>query len=220
MRGDARTACIVFDFDGVLVDSNAVKRRAYFDALADIHGAADAITEVLSAPPLEQIDRYRTMARIVSLLSDRDLLDDRDPTRLAAERAERYTIICDRDLRLCGEIPGASGLLATLSRSHPLYVNSATPESILRTTIAGRGWTSFFRDTLGAPVTKADNLRRIALAEGIQTRQILFVGDSEVDRRAAGQVGCPFVGVVIEDGRFEEPVERVVAKLSDLLLLL
>lgn len=216
----ARTACIVFDFDGVLVDSNAVKRRAYYDALADIRGAADAITEVLSAPAAEQSDRYSTLARVVSLLRDRDLLNAQDPARLAAERAERYTAICDRELALCDEIPGASRMLATLSQSLPLYVNSATPESILRTTVAGRGWTSFFRDTLGAPVTKADNLRRIALAEGIQAHQMLFVGDSEIDRVAAGQAGCPFVGVVIEEGRFEAPVQQVVTNLSDLLLYL
>lgn len=208
----------MFDFDGVLVDSNAVKRNAYYDALADIHGAAEVVTEVLRAPPAEPADRYHTVKRIVSLLRERGLLDARDPARFAAERVDRYTSICDRELPLCNEIPGASTLLATLSRSHPLYLNSATPEPILRATVAGRGWTPFFRDTLGTPATKTDNLRRIALAEGIQAQQILFVGDSEVDRHAAGQFGCPFVGVVVEEGRFEGPVERVVTKLSDLLL--
>lgn len=208
-------ACIVFDFDGVLVDSNAVKRNAYYEALADIPGSADAINEILDGPPLEPSDRYHTIKRIVSLLGELGLHTE-DRPRLTAERAERYSSICARGLRLCAELPGASRLLARLSETHPLYVNSATPEPILRATVAERGWATHFRDILGSPATKVANLQRIALAEGIELRQILFVGDSEVDRLAAGQTGCPFVGVVIEAGRFEVSPARVVTDLADL----
>jgi len=215
MRRDARAACIVFDFDGVLVDSNAVKRNAYYEALADIPGSADAVTEILDHPTLEPADRYHTMARIVALLGDR-ALHAGDQPRLTAERVERYSGICARGLRQSAELPGASQLLDRLSESHPLYVNSATPEPILRATVAERGWTTYFQDILGSPATKVANLQRIARAEGIELRQILFVGDSDIDRRAAEQTGCAFVGVVIEEGRFKQPVERVVADLSSL----
>lgn len=219
MPRDARTACIVFDFDGVLVDSNAVKRNAYYEALADIPGSAAAITEILDGPPFEPADRYHTIARIVSLLGDRACHDE-DRPRLTAERVERYSSICARGLRQAAELPGASRLLAGLNKTHPLYVNSATPEPILRATVAERGWTAYFQDILGSPATKVANLQRIALAEGIELRQILFVGDSDIDRRAAEQTGCAFVGVVIEEGRFNQPVERVVTDLSRLPSLL
>lgn len=219
MRRDSRTACIVFDFDGVLVDSNAVKRNAYYEALADIPGSADAITAILDDPTLEPADRYHTMERIVSRLGDQTLYAG-DRPRLAAERVERYSSICARGLRLAAELPGASRLLAGLSETHPLYVNSATPEPILRATVAERGWTTYFLDVLGSPATKVANLQRIALVEGIELRQILFVGDSDIDRRAAEQTGCAFVGVAIEEGRFNQPVERVVADLSGLPSLL
>lgn len=219
MRRDSRTACVVFDFDGVLVDSNAVKRNAYFEALADIPGSADAITAILDDLTLEPADRYHTMERIVSLLGDR-ILHAGDRPRLTAERVERYSSICARGLRLAAELPGASRLLAGLCETHPLYVNSATPEPILLATVAERGWTTYFQDILGSPATKVANLQRIALAEGIELRQILFVGDSDIDRRAAEQTGCAFVGVVIEEGRFNQPVERVIADLSSLPSLL
>ncbi|MGE3844719.1 MAG: HAD family hydrolase [Vicinamibacterales bacterium] len=219
MRRDTRPACIVFDFDGVLVDSNAVKRNAYYEALADIPGSSDAIDEILDGPRLEPADRYHTIARIVSRLGDRAGHAD-DRPRLTAERVDRYSSICALGLRRCAELPGASELLARLSESHPLYVNSATPEPILRATVAERGWTPYFRDILGSPTTKAANLQRIAAAEGIDIRTMLFVGDSEVDRLAAEQTGCPFVGIVIEEGRFEQPVERVIAGLSRLPSLL
>jgi phosphoglycolate phosphatase-like HAD superfamily hydrolase len=208
-------ACIVFDFDGVLVDSNAVKHNAYYEALADIPGSADAIDEILNGPAFEPADRYHTMERIVSLLGDRTLYTG-DRPRLTAERVDRYSSICASGLRLCAELPGASRLLARLSETHPLYVNSATPEQILRATVVERGWATYFRDILGSPATKVANLQRIALVEGIELSQILFVGDSDIDRRAAEQSGCAFVGVVIEAGRFAVPPARVITDLTDL----
>ena len=220
MRNNERTACIVFDFDGVLIDSNTTKRQAYYEALADIPGSADAITEVLAASVLEPVDRYQTIARIVSLLRDRELVRASDVAGLAADLADRYTNICDRALRRCNELPGASTLLARLSTAYPLYVNSATPEPILRAMVARRDWTTYFRDVLGSPATKEANLKRIAAREAIEMRQLLFVGDSEADRRAALQAGCHFVGVVIERGRFRGPLERYVTDLGVLLSMI
>jgi len=213
-------ACIVFDFDGVLVDSNAVKRKAYYEALADIPGSSEVIAELLGGPTVEPVDRYHTMGRIVSLLRARALLPGEDWPKIIAERTDRYTRICARDLPRCDEVPGASQVLAILSQTHPLYVNSATPEPILRTAVAKRGWAAYFREVLGSPATKTANLRRAALAEGIEPRRILFVGDSEVDRRAAEQCRCAFVGLVIEKGRFDVPVQQVVTDLSQLSSLL
>ena len=213
-------ACIVFDFDGVLVDSNAVKRKAYYEALADIPGSSDVIAALLGGPTVEPADRYHTMGRIVSLLRARALLPGEDSSRLIAERTDRYTRICARDLPRCDEVPGASQVLARLSQTHHLYVNSATPEPILRIAVGKRGWATYFREVLGSPTTKAANLQRIALAESIEPRRILFVGDSEVDRRAAEQCHCAFVGLVIEEGRFDVPVQRVVTDLSNLSSLL
>jgi phosphoglycolate phosphatase-like HAD superfamily hydrolase len=211
-----RIACVVFDFDGVLVDSNAIKRNAYFDALAGIPGAAAVIAEVLDGPPTEPADRYHTIARIVERLRERAQLPVDDLPRLTEAAAARYTDYCERAIRECDEIPGASRILARLSQTYPLYLNSATPEPILRAAVAARGWAAFFRDILGSPATKVSNLQRVARAEGIEPRQLLFVGDSEVDHRAAAQYGCAFVAVVIDPGRFDTRVERVIEDLAEL----
>ncbi len=208
-------ACIVFDFDGVLVDSNAIKRNAYYEALADLPGSAEAIGEILDGPTLEPADRYHTMDRILARLGDRNPHAG-DRARLTAERVDRYSSICASGLRRCAELPGASRLLARLSESHPLYVNSATPQPILRETVVERGWAAHFRDVLGSPASKVANLQHIAFVEGIELSRILFVGDSDIDRRAAGECGCVFVGVVIEAGRFEVPPARIVTNLTDL----
>ena len=48
--------CIVFDFDGTLVESNPIKREAYYEIFARTTGSADVLERVIRANP--EADRY------------------------------------------------------------------------------------------------------------------------------------------------------------------
>ncbi len=72
-------------------------------------------------------------------------------------------------------------------------MNSATPEEPLHRVVVRRGWRPFFKDVLGRPRSKVDNLRAVLLREACSPSSLAFVGDSPRDRHAAAIVGCPFV---------------------------
>ena len=186
------TACVVFDFDGVLVDSNAVKRQAYHDIFASTAGSEPVVESVLESNTDD--DRFGVIRSILQRLR----LDAGAPGRLdllVTEYSDRYNAICEEHAATCPEIPGASAALSRLARRHPLYVISATPEDPLRRIVKRRGWTGYFRDVLGRPRTKSENLARVIRAEGIEGGEIVFVGDGRRDLDAARQAGCRFVGV-------------------------
>jgi len=184
--------CLVFDFDGVLVDSNAVKRSAYFDALGPIGASARLVEQVLDDHRLG--DRYvvirEVLRRSASGAAHGDAVE-----RLVAECAGRYNDICERFTATCREIDGASGALERLSARYALYVNSATPEAPLRRVVARRGWAGYFRDVLGRPRTKVENLREILAREALQPAEVVMIGDGEADLDAATACGCGFIGV-------------------------
>ena len=201
--------CVVFDFDGTLVDSNAIKRESYFEALASVAGARDVLEAVLREHPRE--DRHGILARVHARLSERSGVALAPVT----DWIDAYGSICEARVVACPVVPGALSALDGLSSSHPLYLASATPEDALARVVAGRGWTQRFRGVYGGPRSKVENLARIAAREGLGRSEIVYVGDGAVDREAAREFGCAFLGFGSEEGALlEGPLAGLVAELA------
>ena len=186
MTSDLR--CVVFDFDGTLVDSYAIKRDAYFEILRDVPGSADTIERVLAAAP--QADRHGVLSAVHAELARAGAARLPDP----AEWVAAYAAHCQAAVSACAPLPGAVEALDALGGAHALYIASATPEDALLRIVAARGWTRRFAGVYGGPRSKLGNLQRAALREGLQPRQLVYVGDGAVDRRAAEAFGCRFLG--------------------------
>jgi phosphoglycolate phosphatase-like HAD superfamily hydrolase len=206
--------CLVLDFDGVLVDSNAAKRGAYFDIFATVPGATPIVAEVLRTHRFA--NRYEVIGVVLRRCAEDPGTDERAEV---ARYAERYNEICEEYAATCAEIDGASACLRVWADRYPLYVNSATPEEPLRRIVGRRGWQPLFRDVFGGPATKAGNLRRAWRDAGVGAGDVLFVGDREGDRRAAAECGCHFIGLQDEGNDFDATV-TTIAGLRDVDRLL
>lgn len=211
------TACVVFDFDGVLVDSNAVKRRAYRDIFADAP-ESEAVVEAVLQSDTED-DRLEVIRAILRGLN-REGHATAEQDLLVAEYGERYNTICEEHAATCSEVRGASSALARLAKTHSLYIISATPEVPLRRIVKRRAWSRYFREVLGRPRTKSENLARVIRSEGIKGQQIVFVGDGRRDLDAARETGCRFVGVRNEFNDFDPAGLLMVDDLTGLVELI
>jgi phosphoglycolate phosphatase-like HAD superfamily hydrolase len=187
------TGCVVFDFDGVLVDSNVVKRRAYRDIFAGTSGSEPIVEAVLQSN--SQDDRFGVIRAILEGLSAEQRVTPARLDLLVTQYGDRYNVICEEHAATCVEIQGASSALARLAERHPLYIISATPEDPLRRIVKRRGWSRYFQDVLGRPRTKRENLAQVMRREGVEGGQVVFVGDGRQDLDAAREAGCRFVGV-------------------------
>jgi phosphoglycolate phosphatase len=196
-------ACVVFDFDGVLVQSNAIKRAAYDHALRALPLSSTTIADCLASPP--EGDRAEIIDAIVRTLK----LPAEEHATVVSRAVKAYGEHCDALVPECAETDHASKTLAQLAARYPLYVNSATPEGTLRSYIERRGWSALFRGVYGRPHTKVEIFAKIARAEGIDPERILFVGDRRSDRDAARAAGCHFVGVRSDGCDFEADTERL-----------
>ena len=200
-------AVFVFDLDGTLIESDAVKTRAYFDIF---HSAAGPVVEAAI-----RADRYENrFARIARILRG---LQGAEPAQSEIDRhAKAYNDICETHQSTCAERKGASRVLASLASKRPLYLCSGTWEESLVRIVKARGWQPHFRGVYGGPRKKAANLERAASHAGKECREILVVGDTRDDLDAAVAKGCGFRGVKSGASDFGNERVTLIADLSEL----
>lgn len=180
----------IFDFDGVLADSVEVKTEA-FAKLFESYGP-DIVTKVVahhrSNGGMNRFDKFRIYYKeyLKKPITDTELITLSDKfSRLVVEQIVRAP-----------EIEGATPFLNEYCSLLPCFVNSATPQKELIEIVEQRGWSGYFKEVLGAPVSKKDNLQYILNTYGLPPEKCLFFGDATSDYEAARVCGVPFLGIV------------------------
>jgi phosphoglycolate phosphatase-like HAD superfamily hydrolase len=178
---------IAFDFDGVILESVAVKDQAVFSLFQD--ATLEERRKVLELhrkkPGINRRDRVtlfltEALGRVVSQEVMEALL-------------ERFAKLVWHGLMSCPEVRGIRDFLNTLA-DIPCYVVSAAPEEELRVVAEQRDLSHYFVDLFGTPPPKSTLLRMIMRREGIPAESIMLIGDKMSDFKAAQDVGSHFIG--------------------------
>jgi phosphoglycolate phosphatase len=178
--------CIVFDFDGTLVDSNRIKWRSNFEVVKAIPNGRDIMERILTAP--DRGDRYATFKQFAKMAEL--------PSGSSENLARQYSDLCRSLIAACPNMPGANEALEVLrTRQCGLFINSATPEVELRSIVQTRDFSRVLDGVFGRPAAKTDNLRHILTLLNISPGELVVVGDGADDHAAAAQTGCQFVPV-------------------------
>ncbi len=193
---------VLFDFDGTLVQSNQIKRDMLFVAARTVGAADELFAQVFSDHPrYDRFGLYRELLIRMNYTGDLDAKVD--------ELARLYADLTTGAISKAPEIPGAEAFLKEHAVQIPFYINSATPEYSLRSTVDKLGWTPYFRGVYGRPKSKNDIFNLVQSETGLRADQILFVGDSVQDLESARANGCRFLGVAHEPGwhyAFPDPI--------------
>ena len=199
--------CVVFDFDGTLVDSNTIKRQAFL-RIAARDGKEALMKDILEAEPG---DRYAIFNKFSAARGGAD------SQRRTEQLVQEYTRYCEEAIAVCPEMGGASVMLDELQREGlKLALNSATPTDALTAIVARRGWQNYFTYVLGSPASKAANLAYIVDALSLENKEVVMVGDRRADQSGASEFDCPFIGVICADSDFEAPPPHAVNALAQL----
>lgn len=184
---------IIFDFDGVIVDSATIKA----DAFAEIYRDEDPgkIRQVVAYQLLHGGVSRRTKFRHFETELFGRAVDEAGLDALCRRYSE---IVLDRVLE-CPFVEGAVEFLERYSGRLPLHVVSGTPHDELGLIIRERDLAKYFVGYIGAPTTKLDAFRSIVAEGGYAPDEVLAVGDSITEYQAAELIGLPFLAIV--DGK-------------------
>lgn len=174
----------VFDFDGTLVNSAALKRQAFFRLLpAACNGIVDS---VLGSDP--DGSRHIVIPRMLALAHDAGLAQD---IASADELVREYGRLVEECVSQAAPMARADEVVAKAA-AHASYIASMTPQDQLERFVVARGWRSSFIQLFGFPRAKADVVASLLRHHSIPAARLLVVGDGQSDRQAAHANGAGF----------------------------
>ena len=203
--------CVIFDFDGTLVESNEIKRNVFYEVTEDILGAKSELEKLLSDPSAG--DRYNIFDSLIRNLKPK-LVRDVSSKYLS----DLYTKICEDNIIQAQEISGTFQSLTELKkRKVKIFLSSATPTRALQRIIDMRGWTHLFDGIMGSPESKENHISSILISNHYSLSEIIYIGDSEVDQKAALSMGCKFIGIGKNSYRFDAKPSILLDNLEKLV---
>lgn len=189
---------VFLDFDGVIMDSMALKLESYCHAFDGLGFDREAVRKL----QLESagLSRQQTIPLIYEALAAAAMPED-----LYAQALARFTAHDDASRGRMKPMAGAMEFLeAARAAGIPLAIVTGTPQEVIEKTLAYFRLEPYFTRVCGTPGSKADHLGRMLGEFSLRADRCLFVGDAIKDQEAAVAVGMPFAGVNNGDNPFRE----------------
>jgi phosphoglycolate phosphatase-like HAD superfamily hydrolase len=180
---------LVFDCDGVILDSNSLKSKAFNEALPGeprklVHAFVDYHQKHGGVSRYEKFHYYF-----------REMKKSPDVEKETRDAIIRFATIVKNGLMKCNYVPGVLEFLKqTNSLGIPSFVVSGSDENELIDVFRQRHILNLFKQVYGSPANKNDNTGKVIERMG-QARTGCFFGDSKSDYVASSKYGLDFVFV-------------------------
>lgn len=182
---------IIFDFDGVIVESGDIKTQAFAELYRPY--GEHVVTEVV---------RYHQqnggMSRYLKFRYFQQHLLHNLPLTEEEEQVldRRFSGLVIEAVIASQAVPGAELLLQKAAERIPLFIASGTPENELKTIVERRNLSHFFKEVRGSPLSKQTLIANILTAYSLVPERVLMIGDAMADYQGATLNGTAFLGRV------------------------
>ncbi|HOW53929.1 MAG TPA: HAD-IA family hydrolase [Syntrophorhabdaceae bacterium] len=184
---------IIFDFDGVLVESNNIKTEAFSALFKGMCNDEQHRRIVQHHIDNLGVSRYKKFVHIYRNILGKDIgqkeLDDlsRSFSGLVMERVVKA--------------PSVNGAMEFLqnNKDYKCYIVSATPHEEINEIVRLRSIKGYFAGIYGSPKEKEELIDDILVKGKHSTESTVYVGDGMNDYRAAKKCGVHFIARIHDD---------------------
>ncbi|MDH3254679.1 MAG: HAD hydrolase-like protein [Acidobacteriota bacterium] len=177
---------VFFDFDGVILESAAIKEEAFRHVFAEWPQHLDRIVQ--HHHDYLGHSRFEKFSWIY-----REILQQQLSVNESTALGNRFSRFVRQRMLACPMTPGAVAFLDRLRGRVDCFVVSGTPHAELEELITKRDLQPYFREIWGSPRSKATIFRDILDRHDFAADQVLAIGDGKSDYDAACSVGVAFV---------------------------
>ena len=178
---------LIFDFDGVILESADIKTQAFRDIFAQY---PTYLPEILRYHlDNEGESRYIKFRHIYHSILGKDL-DERELMVLG----NRFSEVVGRHISQCLFVKGARRVLEDYQHKYLFFIASGMPQEELGSILESKGISRYFKGTFGYPPRKKNICESIMRRWGLSPEEIVFIGDSLTDYKEAVAAGICFIG--------------------------
>ena len=200
---------IIFDLDGVIIESAEIKTDAFRILFADY---PDRLPEIIAYHQRNGgISRYNKFRYFYEKILGQEL-----STQKEVELGEKYSQIVLEKVLNAPYTRGAIEFLHQNKDHYQLFIASGTPQEELQNIVDHRGLSHFFREVYGTPKQKDEIIADILNRYSFLKTETVFVGDAESDRIAAEKAGIFFIARISSDNRELQDCPWQVKDLTEL----
>ena len=178
---------IALDFDGTLVESNHIKDQAFRVIFGDWPEHKETMIRWhLSHNTIDRKEKFHYFVE--------KILNMPENNKLINKLTNRFSKLTKKLIIECPLVEGAMEFLEYFHGRIPLFLVSATPQRELNEIILARELQKYFIKIYGAPINKTETLEKIMETEKVSADQMIYIGDSPEDQKAAKDIGIHFAG--------------------------
>lgn len=184
---------IIFDFDGVIADSNHIKTDAFVKLFEDY---PQHIKELIRRFHLQNggMSRFDKFRYIYANFLKEKLSE------------ERFKKLCEDFNKLVIDgvinapmIDGVDDFLKRNKTKYDMYIVSGTPDYEIKEILKRRKLDKYFLGIRGSPETKKDLIIEVLDRNNYNKEEVVFLGDSINDYEGALAAGVEFVAKISDD---------------------
>lgn len=195
---------IIFDFDGVLVESIDIKTNA-FAKLFKTEGE-DIVEKVVDYHLKNAgVSRFEKIKYIYQNMLKRDLSE-----KTFDDLCQQFSHLVVDEVVNAPYVKGAKEFLDRYSSKYMCFIASATPQDEIEEIIKRRHMMRYFKGVYGSPKKKGDIVREILAAYTLEynamsfnsvlsSQSFVYIGDAMSDYEAAMVNNVAFVARITED---------------------
>ncbi len=179
---------IIYDFDGVLVESNSIRFEGFRLLFKDYPN--DQVQRLVEYAMLNGgMSRYEKIKYFFARILDEPITDDN--VRLLAKQ---YSGLVKNKVISAKPVKGSMEFLSCYYNKFDFAIVSGSDQEELREVCRIRKIDHYFVEILGSPVNKESNLNSLMVKTEWENKLCLYIGDSINDLNAARINNINFIG--------------------------
>ena len=179
---------IIFDFDGVLAESNEIRFNGFRKLLKDY--PQDQVEQLVQyAKANGGVSRYKKIIFFFNVIRKEPI-----SSKSVNDWADQFSKLVKRDVTEARPVKGSLDFLKKYFNHFDFAIVSGSDQKELREVCRDRGIDHFFKSILGSPVEKKNNIAALLSDLNWEHSNSLYVGDSHNDLEAAEANSVDFIG--------------------------